>query len=93
MIDGPGKLYSVIELQKFLYSKGYSIPLDDLYEAMKETGWIKLFLIRERLLDLKKKIPKGEPFDSLRHIVKWPLLVDRFDDGSRRGHPKRKLNG
>jgi hypothetical protein len=86
MIDGPGKLYSVIELQKLLFSRGYSVPLEDLYDAMKETGWIKLFLIRERLLDLKKQIPKGEAFDSLRHIIKWPLLVDRNKDGSRKGH-------
>lgn len=83
-----GKLYSIVELQKYLYAKGYSIPLDDLYESLKATGWIKLFLIRERLLELKKQLPKHTPFDGIRHLIRWPLLVDRFEDAGITGHRK-----
>ena len=74
------KLYTVGELQKVLFEMGYSIPIDDLYLALKTTGWVKLRLIRDKLLDLKKDMPKKWPFDSVRHIIKSPLLVDRHGD-------------
>ena len=73
-------LYEVVSLQKALFQLGYSIPRNILYDAMKTTGWIKLFLIRERLLMLKKSIPKEFPFTGIRQLVKWPLLVDRAED-------------
>ena len=75
-----GELYTVIGLQKSLYSLGYSIPIGDLYSALKGNGWIKLRLIRDRLLDTKRAMPKRTPFDGVRNLVKWPLLVGRNED-------------
>lgn len=85
-----GKLYSVVELQKALFSKGHSISLDDLYSVLKETGWIKLFLIRERLLQLKKELPKHTPFDGIRNLIKYPLQVPRDQDSVLVGHIRNK---
>lgn len=83
------ELYTVIGLQKALFSLGHPIPVDDLYAALKGSGWIKLRLIRDRLLDSKREIPKHTPFDGIRQIIKWPLLVDRNED-----LPEwKKLNG
>ena len=74
------ELYSVEELQKVLFSLGYEVPRNTLYLAMKWTGWLKLRLVRERLLEVKREIPKRYPFDGLRQLVKWPLLADREED-------------
>lgn len=74
------ELYSLCSLQKALFSLGYAIPKDDLYFALKATGWIKLRLIRDRLLEAKKKMPKQYPFDGVRNLIKWPLQVDRNED-------------
>lgn len=74
------KLYTVSGLQKLLYSMGHSVPLDDLYWSLKYSGWIKLRLIRDRILDAKRKIPKCEPYSATRQLVKWPLLVGRDED-------------
>ena len=74
------ELYSVSGLQRALYSLGHEISLDDLYVALKSSGWVKLRLIRDRLLQTKREIPKGNPFGALRQIAKWPLLVDRRAD-------------
>ena len=75
-------LYDFVELHKALYSLGYSINKEDLYAAMKGTGWIKLRLIRDRLLELKRSIPKSSPREikAIRDIIKWPLLVPRNAD-------------
>lgn len=75
-------LYDFNELHKALYSLGYSIDRDDLYAAMKGTGWIKLRLIRDRLLELKRSIPKSSPKDvkSMRDRIRWTLLVPRNED-------------
>lgn len=74
------KLYTVVELQKVLFGMGHAIKIDDLYLALKATGWIKLRLIRDRLLEMKRSMPKHTPFDGVRHMIKYPLLVDRNDD-------------
>lgn len=74
------ELYTIIGLQKMLFSLGHPVPLDDLYSALKGTGWIKLRLIRDRLLDLKRDMPKRCPYDGVRNMIKWPLLVDRKED-------------
>lgn len=74
------KLYTVVELQKVLFSLGHSIQIEDLYIALKATGWIKLRIIRDRLLDLKRDMPKKYPFDGVRRLIKAPLLVDRHED-------------
>jgi hypothetical protein len=74
------ELYTIIGLQKALYALGHSVTLCDLYAALKGSGWIKLRLIRDRLLDTKREIPKHTPFDGVRHLIKWPLLVDRNAD-------------
>lgn len=74
------KLYTVVELQKVLFGMGHAISIDDLYAALKATGWIKLRLIRDRLLDMKRELPKHTPFDGVRHMIKFPLLVDRNAD-------------
>jgi len=74
------ELYSIAGLQRVLYSLGHEISCDDLYVALKSSGWIKLRLIRDRLLETKRNIPKGNPFGGLRQIAKWPLLVDRNAD-------------
>ncbi len=74
------ELYTVEGLQRALYSFGAEVLLDDLYAALKASGWIKLRLIRDRLLETKRKMPKQSPYDGLRHVVKWPLLVKRDAD-------------
>lgn len=74
------ELYTLVGLQKALYSLGHNVPLDDLYSALKGTGWIKLRLIRDRLLETKRSMPKRTPFDGIRHLIKYPLLVDRDAD-------------
>lgn len=74
------ELYTVIGLQKALFSLGHAVPVEDLYAALKGSGWIKLRLIRDRLLDAKRDMPKHTPFDGIRQIIKWPLLVDRNED-------------
>jgi hypothetical protein len=74
------ELYTVEGLQRALYSFGVEVTLDDLYAALKSTGWIKLRLIRDRLLETKRAMPKRTPFDGVRHLVKYPLLVNRNDD-------------
>lgn len=75
-------LYDFYELHKALFSLGYSIDKDDLYAAMKGTGWIKLRLIRDRLLEVKRSIPKSspKPIRDMRDKIKWPLLVPRNQD-------------
>jgi hypothetical protein len=73
-------LYTLEELQKALFALGHPVPKDDLYIALKATGWIKLRLIRDRLLETKRDFPKREPFSAMRHIIKWPLLVKRHED-------------
>jgi predicted transcriptional regulator len=74
------ELYTVIGLQKSLFALGHNIPIDDLYSALKGNGWIKLRLIRDRLLETKRQMPKHTPFDGVRHLIKYPLLVDRDAD-------------
>ncbi len=74
------KLYTVVELQKVLFGMGHSIQAQDLYDALKATGWIKLRLIRDRLIEMKRTMPKHTPFDGIRHMIKFPLLVDRDED-------------
>jgi len=74
------ELYTLIGLQKSLYALGHSVALDDLYCALKGSGWVKLRLIRDRLLETKRMLPKHSPFDGIRHLIKWPLLVDREED-------------
>ncbi|MCK5020709.1 MAG: hypothetical protein KAS32_27055 [Candidatus Peribacteraceae bacterium] len=74
------ELYTVGGLQRALYSFGVGVSTDDLYAALKATGWIKLRLIRDRLIETKRAMPKRTPFDGVRHLVKWPLLVNRNDD-------------
>jgi hypothetical protein len=74
------ELYTVIGLQKALFALGHDVPLDNLYAALKGTGWIKLRLIRDRLLETKRAMPKHTPFDGVRHLIKYPLLVDREAD-------------
>ena len=74
------RLYRVDELQKALFILGCCVSYDDLYVALKATGWIKLRLIRDRLLEEKRNIPKREPYSGVRHLVKWPLQVDRNAD-------------
>lgn len=73
-------LYSVYELSRALYALGHDVPVNDLYLALKATGWVKLRLIRDRLVLAKRKIPKAEPFGAIRQIIKWPLLVKRNED-------------
>jgi len=75
-----GELYTLDGLQKALFSLGYSVNKEDLYLALKATGWIKLRLIRDRLLQLKRKFPKNDPYAPMRHMIKWPLLVHRHED-------------
>jgi hypothetical protein len=74
------ELYTVEGLQRTLHSFGADVSIDDLYAALKATGWIKLRLIRDRLLETKRAMPKRTPFDGVRHLVKYPLLVNRNDD-------------
>jgi hypothetical protein len=74
------RLYTVEGLARTLYEMGYGIDLDDLYTALKAAGWIKLRLIRDRLLEVKRDIPKRDPYSGLRQLVKSPLLVSRDDD-------------
>jgi hypothetical protein len=74
------ELYTVEGLQRCLFELGYSVPMDDLYTALKAAGWIKLRLIRDRLLETKRGIPKRDPYAGLRHLVKWPLGVSRHAD-------------
>jgi hypothetical protein len=74
------ELYTLVGLQKALYALGHDIPMDDLYSALKGNGWIKLRLIRDRLLETKRAMPKHTPFDGVRHLIKYPLLVDRCED-------------
>jgi hypothetical protein len=74
------ELYTVEGLQRALYSFGAEVSIDDLYAALKATGWIKLRLIRDRLIETKRAMPKRTPFDGVRHLVKYPLLVNRNDD-------------
>ena len=74
------RLYTMEELQRALYALGHSVPKEDLYAALKATGWIKLRLIRDRLLETKRLLPKHNAFGGLRQIVKWPLLVKRQED-------------
>ena len=75
------KLYTVEGLQRALFALGCSISYDDLYIALKSSGWIKLRLIRDRLLETKRKLPKtNPPFGAMRQLVKWPLQVDRNED-------------
>jgi hypothetical protein len=74
------ELYTVSILHKALISFGYEIKKDDLYQALKITGWVKLRLIRDRLLSIKRQFPKHYPFDGLRHLIRYPLLVKRNED-------------
>ena len=74
------ELYSVEGLQRALYELGHAVPAEDLYAALKAAGWIKLRLIRDRLLESKRTIPKREPYSGLRHLLKWPLQVHRNED-------------
>jgi hypothetical protein len=75
-----GELYTVIGLQKALFILGHPVSMEDLYIALKGTGWIKLRLIRDKLLDMKRDMPKKTPFDAIRHMIKFPLLVERNED-------------
>lgn len=73
-------LYTVESLYRVLHALGHTVPKDVLYLALKVTGFIKLILIRNRLIETKKSLPKQPPFDRLRQLVKWPLLVSREEN-------------